>query len=65
MESEKHTIKSITKNRYAVAILEDKKGIFWIVSENFLTHKIREVSLIDYTMACAVFDNAITLFEGN
>ena len=65
LQSERKTIKSISKWRFAVTLSQDTKGIYHVVSENLITSKITSSSLVDYGMACFAFDTQISNFEGD
>lgn len=65
LESERKTIRAISKWRYEVTLLQDKRGVFHVDSENLLTKKLTSISFVDYKMADYTFNSKIQDFEGN
>lgn len=63
LESERKTIKSVRKWYYRLELLQDKKGIYHIVTT--LPNKRTSAAFIDYSMASSIFDLKFNSFEGN
>ncbi len=62
--SDRKSVKSISKWRFSVNLMQDPKGVYYVCSENLLTKETKEVSLIDYNMANFIFNARVNSFEG-
>ncbi len=64
LDSQRKSIKSVSKWHYMLEMLEDRKGVYHVVITDKLTNTIRTISLVDYGMASHAFDLKLNSFEG-
>ena len=65
LESERKTVKAISKYRYEVVLMKDSRDVYYISAFNKITNKTKNASILDYGMANSIFDAYINTLEGN